>query len=518
MTSELSAFLESIVDACVLSDPTGKIVQVNSQAERLFKRSRDELIQVKVIDLLPASFLCEFLVHWQKVVHSDQTFQFQKAIMTDEHWIKISVSPYDEGVAVFFHNVTVDVLKYKNIEKNQRRLEKILEKQAIQLAETHKQLIYEENGNHAMKRELRQANHKFFKTFYTSLCMMTLHSFDGKIINANSRFLDVTGFSKAEVLGQTVTDIHLCSRESFHNFTSTLWQDHTTNKFEMPFRTKQGELRLAFVFLETIRLHGQRVILAQIEDITEDRRLQSEMYRLDCLSLVGEMAAGVSHEVRNPMTTVRGFLQMMMKKEDCSRYKGFYELMIHELDRANSLISEFLTMARNKPTHFVQQDLNTVIGALEPLLYAQALGMGKNIKFIPGLLPVANFDGKEIRQLVLNLVGNAFDAMPTGATVTIKTCATEKKILLIVADEGSGIMPEVLKKMGTPFFTTKDKGTGLGLSVCYRIAKHHGATIDVATSSAGTTFTIAFPVMTEMPSLTVLSGSEKNLDEQMLLG
>ncbi|MBU2703005.1 PAS domain S-box-containing protein [Sporomusaceae bacterium BoRhaA] len=518
MTSELSAFLESILDACVLSDSTGKIVQVNSQAERLFKRSRNELVQVKVIDLLPASFLCDFLVHWQKVVHSDQAFQFQKAIMADEYWIKIFLSPYDEGVAVFFRNVTTDVLKYKNIEKNQCRLQKILEKQTLQLAETNKQLMHKENGNDAMKRELRQANHKFFKTFYTSLCMMTLHSLDGKIINANSRFLAGTGFNRAEVLGRTVTELHLCSSQSFHNLILTLRQNHATNKFKLSFCTKQGELRLAFVFLETIRLHGQRVILAQIEDITEDRRLQSEMYRLDCLSLVGEMAAGVSHEVRNPMTTVRGFLQMMMKKEDCSRYKGFYELMIHELDRANSLISEFLTMARNKPTHFVQQDLNAVVGALEPLLYAQALGMGKNIKFIPGPLPIAEFDGKEIRQLILNLVGNALDAMSAGGTVTIKTCATEETILLVVADEGSGITPDVLKKMGTPFFTTKDKGTGLGLSVCYRIAKHHGATIDVATSSVGTTFTIAFPLINEMPRLTVLSENEKNFDEQMLLG
>ncbi|MCL5056723.1 MAG: PAS domain S-box protein [Actinobacteria bacterium] len=246
-----------------------------------------------------------------------------------------------------------------------------------------------------------------------------------------------------------------------------------------------------FVDMATNQLNG---VIIYVRDITAKLEVEQEMARLERLNLIGEMAAGIGHEVRNPMTTVRGFLQLLGNKQECARYRDFYDLMIEELDRANSIISEFLSLAKNRPVDLRPVNLNSVVNTLLPLIMADAANLDKNIKTELETIPSILLDEKEIRQLILNLVRNGLEAMSPGGSLTIKTSSDSTGFELSVADQGEGIKHEHLRRIGTPFFTTKENGTGLGLAVCYSIAARHNASIKVDTCPNGTTFSVKFRV------------------------
>jgi len=229
------------------------------------------------------------------------------------------------------------------------------------------------------------------------------------------------------------------------------------------------------------------------KDITEQKNLEKGIARLDRLNIIGKMAASMSHEVRNPMTTVRGFLQLLAKKEYNGKYKEYYELMLSELDRANDILTEYLSVARPRDPDFKMQDLNKILISLQPLLQADAHKIGKIFTFDLGVIPESLLDDGEIRQLILNLCRNGLEAMSEGGkTVTVTTFLQGDEVILSITDEGPGISEEMIEKLGTPFLSTKDNGTGLGLAVCYGIVAKHKATMEVSTSPTGTTFLVKF--------------------------
>lgn len=221
-------------------------------------------------------------------------------------------------------------------------------------------------------------------------------------------------------------------------------------------------------------------------------KIESELIRLDQLRIVGEMAASLGHEIRNPMTTVRGFLQMMSEKEESAPFREYFELMLEELDRANTIISEYLSVARGQGAHFSPQNLNTIVEALYPLIMAEAVQSGCRVALSLSDIPITQADSNEIRQLLLNLVRNGLESMDNHGLLTIGTMMKNHKVVLWVKDQGGGINPAILNDLGQPFFTTKASGTGLGLAVCYRIAVRHHAEIEIDTSPQGTTFLVSF--------------------------
>jgi len=229
------------------------------------------------------------------------------------------------------------------------------------------------------------------------------------------------------------------------------------------------------------------------KEIQENKRAEKEMAKLDRLNLIGEMAASISHEVRNPMTTVKGFLQLLKYKQE-TKDKEFFDLMIEELDRANSILSEFLSLNRNKPTMLEWLNINDIVNSSLPLIQADAQTNDKLLTVELNMVPNLQLDVQEIRQLLLNLVRNGFEAMPKGGELKIRTFSTNIEVVLVVKDQGNGIEQGVLEKLGTPFFTTKEQGSGLGLAVCYGIVARHNGRIIVETSPAGSTFYVYFRI------------------------
>jgi two-component system, sporulation sensor kinase E len=227
----------------------------------------------------------------------------------------------------------------------------------------------------------------------------------------------------------------------------------------------------------------------------KQKEIEKQIARLDQLNIIGEMAAGIAHEVRNPMTTVRGFLQMLAKKEHDSPHASFYSIMIEELDRANGIISEFLSLAKNKAVNLKYANLNDIITAILPLLKADATVSNKDIVLELSEIPDLFIDEKEIRQIILNMVRNGLEAMKEKGEVRIRTYCEDNLVIMAIADQGPGIKAEILENIGIPFQTTKDNGTGLGLPVCYSIAARHNAKISVETGPDGTEFFVKFAIV-----------------------
>ncbi|HWR08259.1 ATP-binding protein, partial [Sporomusa sp.] len=231
-------------------------------------------------------------------------------------------------------------------------------------------------------------------------------------------------------------------------------------------------------------------------DITERESIRCELEKLDRLNLVGEMAASVAHEIRNPMTTVRGYLQFMSKK---SGDKDRYDILISELDRANSIIEDFLSLARSRTVNKELCSLNEIISSLQPLLYADAVKDGIVVELeLEAELPNLQLHKKEIKQLVLNLYRNAAEAISSisaNGRIIIRTTHINESICLEAEDNGCGIPEDSLKKVMEPFYTTKGNGTGLGLAICLSIAGQHNAALTIdSTVGAGTTVRVKFPI------------------------
>ena len=316
---------------------------------------------------------------------------------------------------------------------------------------------------------------------------------NGKYIFINNAFLDTLNYSTEEILGKTGQEINLWANPiDGAKVTDQLRRDTSVRGFITQVRKKSGGLVEIALRAELIKINRQKYYLSSFIEITGTRTFEKEMARLDRLNLVGDMATAIGHEIRNPLTTVRGYLQMYQRKTENAKYHSQFQTMIEEIDRANAVISEFLSLAQNKAVELKPNSLNDIIRTLLPLLQAEALRSGQDIQVDMGDVPDINLDEKEIRQLLLNLVRNGFEAMEVGGRIVIETYAVNDKVVLAVHDTGKGIPQKVLDKIGTPFVTTKDNGTGLGLPVCYRIAQRHEANIDVKTSPQGTIFMIEF--------------------------
>jgi signal transduction histidine kinase len=222
----------------------------------------------------------------------------------------------------------------------------------------------------------------------------------------------------------------------------------------------------------------------------------AEMARLDRLNLIGEMAAGVVHEIRNPMTVIRGYIQRMMQKASGVQADK-YAIILEELDNMNTTLTAFLSLAKNRRVEIGLHNVNTIIRNIMPLIETDVCKAGVTLRFEPTERPLMVYaDDKEIRQLVLNLTRNAIEATPAKGILTVRTSLVGNAVCLTVADTGGGIAPWHIKKIFDPFFTTKDNGTGLGLAICKSIIDRHNGRIEVnSQQGAGTTFRIEIPAV-----------------------
>ncbi|QTH46777.1 hypothetical protein J4772_27180 [Cohnella sp. LGH] len=221
--------------------------------------------------------------------------------------------------------------------------------------------------------------------------------------------------------------------------------------------------------------------------------LKDEVDRMERLSLVGQMAASITHEIRNPLAVIRGFIQLLNERSPAEQ-KTYFHIVLEELDRTNLIINDFLSLAQNRTAEKELFNLNDLLSDLLPLIWADANMRGQIIDLHTdaSLEPIL-MNSKEIKQLVLNLSRNGMEAMNDKGALKIETTNLPDSVQLRVSDTGVGIPAEKLKLLFEPFYTTKTNGTGLGLVLCMSIVERHDGKIQVeSTVGQGTTFIVSF--------------------------
>ncbi|HWR05977.1 MAG TPA: ATP-binding protein [Sporomusa sp.] len=235
----------------------------------------------------------------------------------------------------------------------------------------------------------------------------------------------------------------------------------------------------------------------------EREREQLRMERMVC---VNQLAAGIAHEIRNPLTAIKGFIQLMARRNDRPPRPEHLEIIVAEIGRIDSLISEFQMLARPpKEPFFEKVNVCKLLQDVAFLMEGQLHTKNATVTVtLPALGCNVVGDICQLKQVFINLLKNAVEAVPYEGRVIVAIGRQQGMMAITVEDNGNGIPREIIEKLGTPFFTTKDYGTGLGLSVCYSIVQNHGGRIIVDSQvGQGTTFTVLLPSGDESVLLTV---------------
>ncbi|HBQ27398.1 MAG TPA: hypothetical protein DD791_13475 [Syntrophomonas sp.] len=319
---------------------------------------------------------------------------------------------------------------------------------------------------------------------------------NSRLTYANRIAIESTGYSMEELQDMSLFDLAVSEQ---HEFIAKQIEERfnlrVSNNYELFVNCKEGhEILLRVKSTPIINYCDSDVsqVLVLAEDISEQRRMEKEMTRLSQLYTIGEMVAGNGYEVRNPLASVRGFLQLLQKSGDFARYNRYFENMLEELDRTNLIIDEFLLQAKKKIIDLQLNDLNQIIKGLYPLLKADAIMEYKTIVLELGSIPEIFMNKSEIRQLIINLVHNRLGATPPGGKVKISTWLQEDELILEVIDQGKKIAPEVLDN-NTQFFVAEED-TNLELVICFRIVARHQAQMKVINSCGENYFQIRFKV------------------------
>jgi PAS domain S-box-containing protein len=360
--------------------------------------------------------------------------------------------------------------------------------------------LLEQTEHKKIVEQLRATKHQLNSFIMHNLDPILILDMDDKIITVNQAFERTFGWSAAEVLGLNANEMpYIPDDRKFevNRNRSFLLLGEYLDGYESIRKTKTGNLVNVMMscfplWEEEDKVAGWAVM---IRDITEQKQAQEVLIRTEKLSIAGELAASIAHEIRNPITTVKGFLQLL--QTGTTEKWNYYSLMSSEIDRIELILSELLMLAKPQVSHFQQKNVPLLIQDVVSLLIPQA-----NMN---NVLIITEFDSDEVminceenqlKQAFINFIKNAIDSMPQGGKVVIQMESSDKVELLIrIIDQGYGIPEHILPKLGQPFYTTKEKGTGLGLMVSKKIIENHQGSIAIySKENIGTTIEVKIPL------------------------
>ncbi|MBM7693114.1 two-component system, sporulation sensor kinase E [Peribacillus deserti] len=448
---------EQVLDAIVFWNKDGEILHVNHSAAKIFETDREDLIGLKLTDfVLTKDARYYFLLNelFEKKAIRAETFFLMPNGQRKLLEFTSRLHDEDDHIITIFRNVS---------EKYQ------------------------------MELQLRKSEQKFRKVFEDSIDGLILWDSSGKIADINESGLKILDIPQ-KMSARSVYDLINLQPENARNFEQYL-NELNQNEFSstiIPIHFKDGIIK----HIEFSTRINTGLSLTVFRDVTERLEMQEQLRKSDTLNVVGELAAGIAHEIRNPMTALKGFIQLLQGsiQDDFSTY---FRVITSELQRIETIITEFLVLAKPQAVKFLQRDINAILIETIELLTAQSLM--QNIQFetcYNSEIENIYCEGNQLKQVFINIIKNAIEVMPNGGTIKVETDTyKEKYVCISISDQGQGIPEEKIKKLGEPFYTTKERGTGLGLMVSYKIIEEHKGWIDVESKlGSGTTFRIFLPL------------------------
>ncbi|MGE6631129.1 PAS domain S-box protein [Bacillus sp. NPDC077027] len=448
---------ENAMDAIIIWTDHGEIVRANESACRIFELSMDKLIGRKLTDFL---------------VQSDKRYRPTRKRYARHHEIR-------------------EELLFRMANGQFKELE-FTSKHAV-LEGQHLTILRNVSDRKRMEQELRESELKFRKVFNGSMDGIVLFNNQYNIIDVNP--------SAGELLGLTQDDLtetnllHILSPFQIENMAQPA-QEMTLDEMdnEVPFVLNHPDQRiLEFSFKRNI-IHNMN--LAIFRDVTERKELEERVRKSDTLHVVGELAAGIAHEIRNPMTALKGFIQLLKGSVE-GEYSLYFNVITSELKRIESIITEFLILAKPQAIVYEEKNVVQIMKDTMDLLHAQAnLGNVQMHLTVMDAIPPIYCEPNQLKQVFINILKNAIEVMPRKGNVYVNIRRKGKEhIIISLRDEGCGMTEDKLRRLGEPFYTTKERGTGLGLMVSYKIIEEHQGTIEVESEEGiGTIFHLTLPL------------------------
>ncbi|WP_339149538.1 MULTISPECIES: ATP-binding protein [unclassified Sutcliffiella] len=320
-----------------------------------------------------------------------------------------------------------------------------------------------------------------------------VYDLQGTILKANGSFEKMLEVEAKDIVGNKTSFLSFTSGNSLRVFLAKLMNQKQLS-FELLTSTNSGAPIDVSITVTPVK-NSDGDILALVflmKDITDKKRTEEALMQSEKLSVIGELAAGVAHEIRNPVTVLKGFVHLLSQE---NRKKEFYTIMDKELERINQITNEFMALAKPQAVHFKKQDLKELIQEVCLFLESEAFIHQVVIEVEhPDEYIWLNCEPNQLKQVLINTIKNGMEAMPNGGKITIQTKVMEGFVHLSIMDEGTGIPEEVINKVGQPFFTTKEQGTGLGLMVSMKIIENHGGQLTIhSQANKGSTVEILLP-------------------------
>ncbi|MED4561710.1 CheR family methyltransferase [Bacillus altitudinis] len=345
--------------------------------------------------------------------------------------------------------------------------------------------------------KLKQALHLAVTALDNSHIHIVVATGEGVIQCVNQRFCQFVQQHEYDLIGKDIFSVYyaLCQCDDLVKQWDVCLREGSWTG-ELYFQDLSGRERWERVSLHRIDDPDkmQSTVMRISEDITSQKQSEKMLMKSEMLSAVGQLAAGIAHEIRNPLTSLKGFLQLMIQSKKYQ--KDYADVMMSEFNRLESIINEFLVLSRSKSVKFEPVNVNLLLEEVIMVVESQAVLKGVSIqKNLAPSLPHIQGIPNELKQVFLNILKNGIEAMD-GVTGVIQVTSLLKndQMMLIFEDQGKGIPEEEIGKLGEPFYTTKEKGTGLGLMMTIKIIESHGGTIRFESKSfEGTRVIITFP-------------------------
>ncbi|WP_235907317.1 PAS domain-containing protein [Niallia circulans] len=319
----------------------------------------------------------------------------------------------------------------------------------------------------------------------------------GIISNVNDKFCRISGYTSEELIGQT----HRIVNSGYHSatFFEDLWNTISNGnvwKGEIRNKAKNG----SYYWVDTTiipfmdKQNKPFKYLAIRNDITEKKRTEEILHRQDKLAAVGQLAAGIAHEIRNPLTSIKGYTEFLSMDEEVKDRQELFSIVLEEIERVNSIVEEFMMLSKPSVASLQKKEIIPIItNVLSVLDYQLRKSKVKTQLTFDDSESLVECDENKLKQVFLNFIKNAVEAMPNGGNLLIDV-KSSNEIKVVIKDTGVGMTEEQLQKIGEPFFTTKNDGTGLGLLVSFKIIESlKGKVYIESEKNKGTSFHIAFP-------------------------
>ncbi|RBW69001.1 ATP-binding protein [Bacillus taeanensis] len=350
-----------------------------------------------------------------------------------------------------------------------------------------------------IKEYVRSSEEKFRKIFDAAEDAIVLLNGNQRYIDANEAACRLFGISKEKLLNMHLGDLTAEARKKSFIEEWPSFIKEGTFKGETEVVRSDGLIQQVEYNAKAHILPD--VHLAIIRDIKERKEIEDRLRNTETLKAIGELAAGIGHEIRNPLTSLKGFIQLLHSEiHNSSNSDQYFEIILSELQRLEEIINEFVLLSKPKTTLFEMKNVRTVLNETMALLESQATL--KNVEIAAKFqndLPLVRCESNQLKQVFINFIKNGIEAMPNGGKLSVHAQQTSsEEICIQIQDNGIGMDTDSLNQLGKPFYTTKEKGTGLGLMVSFKIIRDHLGHVKVRSKQGkGTTFEVYLPINCE---------------------